>query len=42
MFICQRIIVSCFSESNNLSSVQEAFLIINKSDSGEISFKELN
>ena len=41
MFICQRIIVSCFFVPENQSQVRDAFLHINSSDSGEITHKEL-
>jgi hypothetical protein len=41
MFICQRIIVSCFFVPENQSQVRDAFLHINTSDSGYVSRYEL-
>ena len=41
LFICQRIIMSCFFIPESQSEVRDAFLHINTSDSGEITFEEL-
>jgi len=41
LFICQKIIVSCFLEADCQTNVREAFLVINTSDSGEINAEEL-
>ena len=41
LFICQRIIISCFFVPESQSDIRDAFLHINKSDSGQINFEEL-
>ena len=41
MYICLRIISSCFLEPCTQVSIREAFLFINSSDSGEITKEEL-
>ena len=41
LFICQRIIVSCFLQPQNQTFVREAFLAINTGDSGAINLDEL-
>lgn len=41
MYICHRIISSCFLDPSTQLSIREAFLHINSSDSGEITHQEL-
>ena len=41
LFICQKIIVSCFLDLDSQKDVSGAFLAINTSDSGEITYDEL-
>ena len=41
LYVCQKIIVSCFLDSDTQNDVRETFLAINQSDSGEITADEL-
>ena len=41
MYICKRIILSCLTNPKCINDIKEAFLYINTSDTGKISFDEL-